>query len=430
MVLAVEPAYLRRGLRRHPPRARVRRARGRQRNPHQIRAHAVKVALVEPIVVNVPYSHREVSSIVARDGVTDILVRVTTDDGLVGWGEATSGSDAASVEAAVTAMAPFVDRARPLEPRRDARRRVRLRPLEVPRRHGQLRLGRHRHGARGHLRQGRRPAALAPARRRAAQRRDVLLLPRARRATTICARRSRQGSRPATTSSISRSAVDDREDERMVATLRDALGPGPRLRIDANSSWSLPQARAHARATRASTTSTSSSSPCARRRAASSASCAARSPIAVCANEGLWSEDDAYARIRAREADVLLLLAVLGRLAGRVLAARARRRARGPAGLQAHPRRARDRGGRVPARAADAAERRRRAPADGADDGARRAHRAAADRDRRALGVDRRARVSASRSTPTRSRRRPARYRSEGQYLPWQPYHARREDRP
>ena len=90
----------------------------------------------------------------------------------------------------------------------------------------------------------------------------------------------------------------------MVATLRDALGPGPRLRIDANSSWSLPQAHAHAGATRASTTSTSSSSPCARRRSASSASCAARSPIAVCANEGLWSEDDAYARIRAREADV------------------------------------------------------------------------------------------------------------------------------
>ena len=96
MVLARRARVLRRGLRRHPPRARVRRARGRQRNPHPIRAHAVKVALVEPIVVNVPYSHREVSSIVARDGVTDILVRVTTDDGLVGWGEATSGSDAAS----------------------------------------------------------------------------------------------------------------------------------------------------------------------------------------------------------------------------------------------------------------------------------------------------------------------------------------------
>jgi L-alanine-DL-glutamate epimerase-like enolase superfamily enzyme len=32
-----------------------------------------------------------------------------------------------------------------------------------------------------------------------------------------------------------------------------------------------------------------------------------RSPIAVCSNEGLWSEADAYARIRAREADVFCL---------------------------------------------------------------------------------------------------------------------------
>ena len=47
----------------------------------------MKVALVEPIVVSVPYRHREVSSIVARDGVTDVLVRITTDDGLVGWSE-------------------------------------------------------------------------------------------------------------------------------------------------------------------------------------------------------------------------------------------------------------------------------------------------------------------------------------------------------
>jgi L-alanine-DL-glutamate epimerase-like enolase superfamily enzyme len=50
----------------------------------------VNVALVEPIVVNVAYRHRELSSIVARDGVTDVLVRITTDDGLVGWGESTS----------------------------------------------------------------------------------------------------------------------------------------------------------------------------------------------------------------------------------------------------------------------------------------------------------------------------------------------------
>ena len=68
----------------------------------------MRVATIETTIVSVPYLHREVSSQVARDGVTDILVRVETDDGAVGWGEACSGADAASVESAVKAMAPFV----------------------------------------------------------------------------------------------------------------------------------------------------------------------------------------------------------------------------------------------------------------------------------------------------------------------------------
>src|SRR5262245_33080678 len=69
---------------------------------------SMKIASVEPIPVSVPYRHREVSSQVKRDGVSDVLVKVTTDDGLVGWGEACCGADTASVEAAVKAMAPFV----------------------------------------------------------------------------------------------------------------------------------------------------------------------------------------------------------------------------------------------------------------------------------------------------------------------------------
>ena len=214
----------------------------------------------------------------------------------------------------------------------------------------------------------------------------------------------------------------------MVATLRDALGDGPRLRIDANSSWSLPQAvRMLERLAQYDIDFVEQ--PVRETPRGQLGELRARSPIAVCANEGLWSEDDAYARIRAREADVFCFSpSWVGSLA-RVLAARARRGARGPAGLQAHPRRARDHGGRLPARAADAAEPRRGPPADGADDGARRAHRAAADRDRRALGDHRRTR-------PRRRGRRDAvaeaagRYRSEGQYLPWQPYLLGREDRP
>ena len=68
----------------------------------------MKIATLETIPVSVPYRHREVSSQVARDGVSDVLVKLTTDEGHIGWGEACCGADTASVEAALRAMAPFV----------------------------------------------------------------------------------------------------------------------------------------------------------------------------------------------------------------------------------------------------------------------------------------------------------------------------------
>ena len=82
-----------------------------------------------------------------------------------------------------------------------------------------------------------------------------------------------------------------------------------------------------------------------------------RSPIAVCSNEGLWSEADAYARIRAREADVYCLssswVGSLGAFSRLAYVAELE----GLQDLQAHPRRARHRRRRRPARPADAAER-------------------------------------------------------------------------
>jgi L-alanine-DL-glutamate epimerase-like enolase superfamily enzyme len=68
----------------------------------------VKVRSVQAIPASIPYSHRELSYQVARDGVSDVVVRVETDDGAVGWGEACSGADTASVAAAIAAMSPFV----------------------------------------------------------------------------------------------------------------------------------------------------------------------------------------------------------------------------------------------------------------------------------------------------------------------------------
>ena len=68
----------------------------------------MRVTGFETFIVSVPYKHRESSPRVQRDGVTDVIVKLTTDDGLVGWGESCSGADVASIEQAVIAARPFV----------------------------------------------------------------------------------------------------------------------------------------------------------------------------------------------------------------------------------------------------------------------------------------------------------------------------------
>jgi L-alanine-DL-glutamate epimerase-like enolase superfamily enzyme len=68
----------------------------------------VRIERIETVPVSVPYTHAEVSARVRRGGVTSVIVKLTTDTGLVGWGESCVGADARSVEAAVQAMAPFV----------------------------------------------------------------------------------------------------------------------------------------------------------------------------------------------------------------------------------------------------------------------------------------------------------------------------------
>ncbi len=242
----------------------------------------MNVALVEPIVVNVPYRHREVSSIVARDGVTDILVRITTDDGLVGWGEATSGADAASIEAAITAMAPFVVGRDPWNAsamRADAFSyglwQFRAQTGNFAWAGIDMALADICGKAVG-------PAALAPARRRRAQRRHVLLLSRPRRRRRACARRRGAGLAAGYDVFYLKVGLDEK---RRPAHGRDAAR---RARRRAPSCASTPTRAGRCRRRCAcssaspSTTSTSSSSRCARRRSGSSASCAGarRSPSA------------------------------------------------------------------------------------------------------------------------------------------------------
>src|SRR5262249_31939321 len=68
----------------------------------------MKVDKLEAIPVRVPYKLTEKSSLIARDGETDVIVKLTSDDGLVGWGECTRAADVPGIETAVLAMAPLV----------------------------------------------------------------------------------------------------------------------------------------------------------------------------------------------------------------------------------------------------------------------------------------------------------------------------------
>jgi len=97
--------------------------------------------------------------------------------------------------------------------------------------------------------------------------------------------------------------LDDTEDLEMVSAVREALGPLPRLRLDANGSWTIPQALRNLRAL-GEYDIDFVEQPVRDHPVGQLAEVRARVEMAVCANEGLWSEADAYARIRARDADV------------------------------------------------------------------------------------------------------------------------------
>jgi len=265
----------------------------------------VRIASFETIPVSVPYRHREVSSIVARDGVSDVLVKLTTDDGLVGWGEACCGADTASVDAALRAMAPFVVG-------RDAWNLDAMRRDAFTYGLWQFRAGT------GNFAWAGIDMALWDLCGKACGQPLWRLLGGQQQAEVsyfyYLARGSREqleeqvedGLRAGFDVFYLKVGLDDAADLDMVAAVRGALGQGPRLRLDANSSWSIPQAVRNLRAL-GEYEIDFVEQPVREHPVGQLAELRARVDVPVCSNEGLWSEADAYARIRGREADVFCL---------------------------------------------------------------------------------------------------------------------------
>ena len=252
-------------------------------------------------VANVAYEHRELSSQVARDGVTAGVLRLESDDGLVGWGEVCAGADIASVVDATRAMMPFVVGKDPW--RAEAMRREAW------------------HRGLWQFREGTANFAWAGI--------DMALADLCAQAAGVPVHALLGGALHESLSYFWYLSGDDADDlvaqarvgvargydtfylkvgrdavadVQRVYAVRDVIGTS-RLRVDANGAWSLAQAR-RVLARLADASLDFVEQPVRQVPRDLMKELRGRVDVAVAANEGLWSEEQARERIEARVADV------------------------------------------------------------------------------------------------------------------------------
>ena len=252
--------------------------------------------------VSVPYTHRERSSQVDRDGVSDVLVKATADSGLVGWGESCTGADAGSIVETLRAMAPFVEGRDPWESER----------IRASLWHAGL--WNFRRATASFAYAGIDMALWDLCGKSCGQPLYKLLGGRVREGASYfhylswgekadleaqCREGLEQGYRVFYLK-VGKDAAAERE---MVAAVRAAIGPECRLRLDANGAWTVAEAIRNLRSF-AEYDIDFIEQPVAPDPIANMQEVRARCGTAVCANEGLWSSEDAYRQITNRTADV------------------------------------------------------------------------------------------------------------------------------
>jgi L-Ala-D/L-Glu epimerase len=265
----------------------------------------MKISKLEFIPVSIPYTHREVSAQVRRDGVTDVIVKAHADDGLIGWGESCSGANVESVKAALEAMAPFV---------------IGRSPWQSEAIRAEL-------WHRG-IWQFRKPTACFAypgidmalwdlCGKACGQPLYNLLGGRLRERANYFYYLSR-----GTEADIARQCQDglamgyhvfylkvglDIEAELdMVRTIRQTAGPQAKIRLDANAAWKVNEAVRNLHRLDAYRIDFIEQ-PVSQDPLTNMQEVRARTPVGVCANEGLWTAEDAYRQMTHRSADIYCL---------------------------------------------------------------------------------------------------------------------------
>ena len=262
----------------------------------------MKISKIEFIPVSIAYTHRETSAQVDRDGVTAVVVKATTDDGLVGWGESCSGANVESIVETLKAMSPFV---------------LGRSPWQSEAIRGELwhwGLWQFRKPTASFAYAGIDMALADLAGKSCGQPIYNLLSGRVRDTVNYfyylsrgsaaeLAEQCRQGRAMGFHVFYLKVGIDIETEVEMVRSVRATVGDNAKIRLDANMAWSVNEAvrnLARLDAFRIDFI----EQPVRADPVAGMQEIRARTPIAVCANEGLWTVEDAYRQITGRAADV------------------------------------------------------------------------------------------------------------------------------
>jgi glucarate dehydratase len=264
----------------------------------------LKITKLETFVARVPYKRVESSSLINRGGITDVIVKLTADNGLVGWGECTRAADTAGIESAVKAMAPVI---------------VGRDPWDKEAMHRDLAV--HAVWAfqpmTGNFAFAGVDMAMWDLCGKECGQPLYRILGGAMReevdyfyymewaSPEEIDRQGRDGAKRGYRAYYIKAGVDARKEEEMLEALRGAIGPEGKIRIDVNQAWSIPEAVTLLNRWHAKFNLDFVEAPVRIDPVENMLDLRARVSVPFCVNEGLWREADAYRVIKSRCGDYL-----------------------------------------------------------------------------------------------------------------------------
>lgn len=262
-----------------------------------------KIEKVEIFPISIAYIHPEVSAQINRGGVSNVILKVLTSDGLVGWGECCSGADIYSVADAAKAMLPFVIGRSPWE-------------LDTMRKEVYWDgLWQFRKGTANFIWVGFEMALLDLQGKMTGQPVYRLLGGKVRESVDYfyylsqapaasIVEQCEDGLTKGFSTFYLKVGIEIAAELEMVKAIRSTIGPNKKIRLDANTAWTLPQAKKCLNALEEYDIEFVEgpivSDPDAMRELLRH-----QGSIGLCLNEGLWTREDALERILSHAGDYL-----------------------------------------------------------------------------------------------------------------------------